>query len=94
MVLVWALLRVSWLRRAAALGRELDDPESQELLALRALVRQPPRRLQRLFPDPVAAWRSGDATALRALADLELAEVGLRSRPAVGTGRRRSDARG
>lgn len=79
-LLVWALARGLWMSRAAALGREVDDPESQELLALRALVRQDPRRLQRLFPDPVAAYRSGDPDALRALADLELAEVGLRSR--------------
>lgn len=80
-VLLWALVRVSWARRAASLGRALDDPQSQELLALRALVRQDPRRLQQLHPDPVAAWRSGDPEALRALADLELAQVGLRSRP-------------
>jgi hypothetical protein len=80
-LLGWAVLRLSWVRRAAALGGELDDPQSQELLALRALVRQHPRRLQQLHPDPVAAWRSGDPQALRALADLELARLGLRSRP-------------
>lgn len=78
-VLLWALARWAWMRRAAALGREVADPESQQLLALRALVRQDPRRLQRLFPDPVAAYESGDPEVLRALADLELAEVGLRS---------------
>lgn len=83
-LLLWALARLSWVRRASSLGREVGDPESQELLALRALVRQHPRRLRNLFPDPVAAFRSGDAESLRALADLELAEVGLRS------GRRRS----
>lgn len=79
-LLVWGLLRWLWIRRARSLGREVDDPESQELLALRALVHQPPRRLQQVLDDPVAAWRSGDPAALRALADLELAEVGLRSR--------------
>lgn len=78
-VLAWALLRLAWVRRAAALGREVADPESQQLLALRALVRQHPRRLQRLFADPVAAYESRDPAALRALADLELAEVGLRT---------------
>lgn len=83
-VLVWVLLRLAWSRRAAALGRELDDPRSQELLALRALVHQSPRRLQAVHADPVAAWRSGDATAVRALADLELTQVGVRSRPARG----------
>lgn len=81
LVLVWGLSRWLWIRRAAALGGELDDPESQQLLALRALVRQHPRRLQKLFPDPVAAYRSADPEVWRTLADLELAEVGLRSRP-------------
>lgn len=80
-VLLWGLARWLWVRRAASLGAELDDPESQQLLALRALVRQHPRRLQKLYPDPVGAYRSGDPEVWRALADLELAEVGLRSRP-------------
>lgn len=80
-VLLWGLARWAWIRKARRLGAEVADPESQELLALRALVRQHPRRLQELFPDPVAAFRSGDPEALRRLADLELAEVGLRSRP-------------
>lgn len=79
-LLVWAALRVAWVRRARALGREVADPHSQQLLALRALVHQDPGRLQSLHPDPVGAWRSGDPEAVRALADLELAKVGLRSR--------------
>lgn len=79
-LLVWAALRVAWVRRARALGREVGDPQSQQLLALRALVHQDPGRLQELHPDPVGAWRSGDPEAVRALADLELARVGLRSR--------------
>lgn len=78
-VLVWLLVRLAWVRRAAALGREVSDPESHQLLALRALVHQHPRRLQRLYPDPVAAYSSGDPEVWRALADLELAELGLRS---------------
>ncbi len=87
-LLAWGLVRIAWVRRAAALGREVSDPESVELLALRALVRQHPRRLQGLFADPVGAFRSGDPASLRALADLELAEVGLGSRtePAAGPG--------
>jgi hypothetical protein len=79
-VLVWALARLAWVRRAAALAHEVSDLESTELLALRALVRQHPRRLQEVFADPLAAFRSGDPEALRRLADLELAEVGLRTR--------------
>ncbi|HSP60669.1 MAG TPA: hypothetical protein VLO09_06375 [Ornithinimicrobium sp.] len=80
-VLAWALLRLVWVSRSSALGREVSDPEAQQLLALRALVRQHPRRLQELYPDPVAAFRSGDPEVLRRLADLELAQLGLRSRP-------------
>lgn len=79
-LLAWALLRLSWVRRAASLGHEVSDPRSQQLLALRALVRQHPRRLQQVHPDPVAAFRSGDPELLRRLADLELAQVGLRTR--------------
>ncbi|ANS77820.1 putative CONSERVED TRANSMEMBRANE PROTEIN [Serinicoccus hydrothermalis] len=79
-VLAWAVLRLLWVRRAHSLTGELSDPESLELLALRALVHQHPRRLQALFEDPVAAWRTRDPDTMRALADLELAEVGLRSR--------------
>lgn len=78
-LLLWALVRVSWMRRARRLAVEVGDPESLELLALRALVRQDPRRLQQVFPDPVGAFRSGDPESLRTLADLELAEVGLRA---------------
>ncbi|WP_298749192.1 hypothetical protein [uncultured Serinicoccus sp.] len=80
-LLLWLVLRLSWVRRARSLGRDLLDPRSQELLALRALVHQRPRRLQEVLDDPVAAWRSGDPVALRTLADLELAEVGLRGDP-------------
>ncbi len=91
-VLVWALVRLSWVRSARALGRELDDPQSLELLALRALVRQDVGRLQRVHPDPVAAWRAGDPGTVRALADLELAQVGLRSRPTAGVAGRRASS--
>ncbi|GGK76222.1 hypothetical protein [Ornithinimicrobium pekingense] len=80
-LLLWGVVRLSWSRRAAALGRDLDDPRTQELLALRALVRESPRRLRQVHPDPVEGWRSGDRAVVRALADLELAQVGLRSRP-------------
>ncbi|AXH95279.1 hypothetical protein [Ornithinimicrobium avium] len=83
-LLVWGAARLSWARRAARLGGQVCDPGSVELLALRALVRQHPRRLQALFDDPVAAFRSGDQATLRRLADLELAEVGLASRVSQG----------
>lgn len=77
-----AYLLLRWLgaRRAAALGRDRDRPQAQELLALRALVHQSPRRLQAVADDPLGAWRSGDPALIADLADLELRQVGLRSR--------------
>lgn len=79
-LLLWGAARWSWARRAARLGHRTGDDGSLELLALRALVRQDPRRLQEAVDDPLAAFRSGDREAWRRLADLELAEVGLRAR--------------
>lgn len=77
-----AYLLLRWLgaRRAAALGRDRDRPQAQELLALRALVHQSPRRLQAVTADPLGGWRSGDPAVIADLADLELRQVGLRAR--------------
>lgn len=49
-----------------------------DLLALRALTELPARRLLGVSPDPAAAWRAGDPEACRRLADLQLAQLGLR----------------
>lgn len=72
------LWRLSWARRASALGRELSSAETLELLALRALLHQPAARLHGVAADPVAAWRAGDPEVTRALAALELRRMGLR----------------
>jgi hypothetical protein len=48
------------------------------LLALRALARQPLHRLARIGEDPAGDWRRGDPGTVRALASLELTEIGLR----------------
>lgn len=74
------LLRLRWSRRVSALG-ETGSAHALELLALRALVHQPPAALQRLAPDPVASWREGDPDTVSALAALELRRLGLRPRP-------------
>ncbi|MBV9141121.1 MAG: hypothetical protein JO115_09410 [Pseudonocardiales bacterium] len=75
-VLVWLTLRIRWITaaRSALAVRAVDI----DLLALRALTRRPMRRLLTICPDPAAAWRRDDRTALRKLAALELRMLGLR----------------
>ncbi|WP_109471260.1 hypothetical protein [Ornithinimicrobium cavernae] len=80
----YVLLRYAWARRASELGRLRQGTHALELLALRALVHQSPRRLARVAQDPLAGWRTGDADTVRALADLELGRLGLRAGPQRG----------
>lgn len=72
--------RLSWVVEASAAKRLMrSGPASLELLAVRALARQPLARLARLGPDVVTGWRDGDPDATATLARLELDELGLRS---------------
>lgn len=77
----YVLLRFLWARRTTELARLREGDSALELLALRALVNQSPRRLVRVDPDPLSAWRSGDQAAISALAGLELRRLGLRAGP-------------
>lgn len=70
-------LRWRFVRTATAGRRLVDSSGDVELFALRAMSRQPLHRLARISPDPVGDWRRGDADVVRALAELELREVGL-----------------
>lgn len=74
-------VRLTTARRAAAMGRLREGESALELLALRALVTQTPARLVRVNPDPLAAWRAGEDSTVRALAGLELQRLGLRPVP-------------
>lgn len=78
-LLVYVPLRVRFARRAAAARRFVDADADLELFALRAMTNQPMHRLARVSDDPVAAWRAGDPGVVRALATLELHDVGLRA---------------
>lgn len=81
---VWLPRRAAWVIEASAATRLLRaGPASADLLAVRALARQPLRRLARLDDGVVAGWKAGDPVATDALARLELDELGLRgaSRP-------------
>jgi hypothetical protein len=77
-LLGWLPWRVRWIRRASLAASLRSRATGRDLLALRALTRQPLRRLMRIHPDPATAWRDGDEAAMQSLANLELRTLGLR----------------
>ena len=86
LLVIWLPKRVGWVVEASAAQRLVrGGPASADLLAVRALARQPLRRLAGLGPEIVAGWKAGDPAATQALARLELDELGLRPwrRPAA-----------
>jgi hypothetical protein len=74
---LWLPLRLRWMRRAGVARAVREQPAGRDLLALRALATQPLNRLSRLGPDIAQSWRNGDASAVDALAALELRDLGL-----------------
>jgi hypothetical protein len=76
---LWLPLRLRWMRRAAVASTVRDAPAGRDLLALRALASRPLNELAKLGPDIAQSWRNGDASAVDALAALELKDLGLRS---------------
>lgn len=79
-VLLPAIL--GWRRDVAAVAAALaaatpDERGLDAWLAQRALQALPWQRLRAVCPDPVGALAAGDREALRALADAELARLGL-----------------
>jgi len=77
-LLGWLPLRIRWIRRASLATTLRRAPTGRDLLALRALARQPLRRLVTMGPDLANGWRDGDPATLDALAALELRSLGLR----------------
>lgn len=81
----WVAVRLRFARRASAARRLVDGGADLDLFALRALTRLPLRTLARVDADPAGAWRRGEPDVVRALAALELRDVGLRL-PGPGDG--------
>jgi hypothetical protein len=75
---LWLPLRLRWMRRAGVASAVRDQPAGRDLLALRALAGRPLNQLTKLGPDIAQSWRNGDASAVDALAALELRDLGLR----------------
>ncbi len=75
---VWLPRRLAWVVEASAAARLMRQPAgAADLLAVRALARQPLRQLARLDPAVVPGWKAGDPDATAALARLELDQLGL-----------------
>ncbi|MGY2066261.1 hypothetical protein [Blastococcus sp. SYSU DS0619] len=83
LLLRWLPWRLRYAREAGAAARLRTSGADLDVLALRAAATAPLAQLAALPPGTGAAWRSGDPTAVRALARLELDRLGLR--PAAGS---------
>lgn len=74
----WLPIRYAFIVRASAAQQFVNADDDLDLFALRALARQPLHILARISDDPAGDWRRGDRRTIDALAELELAEEGLR----------------
>lgn len=77
---IWLRRRLRWSRRATEARDLAKLQDGQDLLALRALINADFRELHEIDPEPLQAWRRGEKRAVRALANLELREAGVRLR--------------
>ena len=75
----WLFLRLRFFRRKWTAVTLARTPAGEQLLALRALANRPLAKLVSVDDDPVGAWRSQDAIAIRGLAALELRAAGIRA---------------
>lgn len=75
---LWLPRRLRFARQAGQAARLRAADGGLDMLALRALARQPLDSLLRVGPDLVNGWRVQDATAMETLAALELRRLGLK----------------
>ncbi|BBZ50888.1 hypothetical protein MHEI_26050 [Mycobacterium heidelbergense] len=73
----WLFLRMRFFRRKWTVTGLAATPAGEQLLALRALTNQAPRKLIAISADPVGGWRREDPAIVRALAALELRAAGI-----------------
>ena len=76
-VLLWLPARYRFARRAGETAALAATPGGESLLALRALATRPVHEIARVCPDPVEAWRRGDADVVGRLAAIERRRAGL-----------------
>lgn len=81
LLLRWLPPRVRFVRRAREARLLRESAAGMDLLALRALARQPLRELMRMRMSPITGWRERDPQVVAALAGLELRRLGVRGTP-------------
>lgn len=81
LLLRWLPPRVRFVRRANEARLLRESSAGMDLLALRALARQPLRELMRMRQSPITGWRERDPQVVAALASLELRRLGVRGTP-------------
>jgi hypothetical protein len=81
LLLAWLPLRLRFTRLAAEARLLRGSSAGIDLLALRALARQPISVLLRTSDAPVDGWRREDPDVVSSLAALELAGLGVQSAP-------------
>jgi hypothetical protein len=81
LLLTWLPRRLRFGRRAAEARLLRESSAGIDLLALRALARQPIGALLRMRNAPVTGWRRQDPDVVAALAALELHRLGVQAAP-------------
>lgn len=71
-------LRLRFIRRASTHARLRDTEAGIDLLALRAITSQPLTVLDDITGDPAGDWRRENPAVIRALAAVELRDLGLK----------------
>lgn len=78
-LILWLPQRIRFARQADQAAKLRESDAGLDMLALRALARQPLADLLRVGPEAVNGWRSRDRVAITTLARLELRNLGLRT---------------
>lgn len=77
-LILWLVPRIRFAGRSAHARSMIDAAAGVDLLALRALANQKISALSGVSPNAMDAWRRGDETVMRALAQLELKSAGVK----------------
>ncbi len=77
-LVLWLIPRLRFAQKSSHARLMMDAPAGVDLLALRALANQKISALSTVSPNAMDAWRRGDETVMRALAQLELKSAGVK----------------